>query len=244
MKATASQIYDWIINDEQILTKEGRITFSLGSINIQVKQKDVVGNLLQEWVEGWMKSREIEFQPNPNSQMPPDFFLLPDNHEKNLLEIKAFNASGSPGFDIADFRAYEEELIEKPYMLDVDYLIFGYKMDENGIVTVKDVWLKKVWEITRSMDNWPLNLQVKAGVVHKIRPGVWYRKTQFDMFQSKEHFLSALEQTVWQNPKTREESSTWMGKFQKAYSDYYHTELAIPRWNDIKDLYKKKSKSK
>ena len=24
-------------------------------------------------------------------------------------------------------------------------------MDENGIVTIKDVWLKKVWEITRRM---------------------------------------------------------------------------------------------
>lgn len=35
-------------------------------------------------------------------------------------------------------------------MLDVDYLIFGYDMDDNGNVTIKDLWLKKVWQITRS----------------------------------------------------------------------------------------------
>lgn len=244
MLITASQLFDQLINDEKLLTKEGKITFSLGSVNIQVKQKDVVGNLLQEWVEGWLKLKGVEFQPNPNTQMPPDFFLRPDNHTKELLEVKAFNAAGSPGFDIADFRSYEEELIEKPYMLNVDYLIFGYLMDDEGIVTVKNVWLKKVWEITRAMEGWPLNLQVKANVVHKIRPGVWYRNSQFDMFQSKEHFLSALEQTIWQNPKTREDSAMWKVKFQKAYSEYYKTELAIPRWDDIKDQYKKKTKGK
>jgi type II restriction enzyme len=98
--------------------------------------------------------------------------LNPDDKRKNLLEVKAFNRNAGPGFDIADFRMYAEEIIEKPYMLDVDYLIFGYDMSDDGVVTIKDVWLKKVWEITRRMKDWSINLQIKDNVVHKIRPGI------------------------------------------------------------------------
>jgi type-2 restriction enzyme nlaIV len=42
---------------------------------------------------------------------------------------------------------YASEIQEKPYMLDVDYLILGYDMSDDGVVTIKDVWLKKVWQI-------------------------------------------------------------------------------------------------
>lgn len=96
---------------------------------------------------------------------------------------------------------YSDEIIHKPYMLDVDYLIFGYDMDDNGNVTIKDLWLKKVWQITRSMDGWAINLQVKKGVVHKIRPGVWYsiNKKNMPMFECLEDFVSAIEETVYQN---------------------------------------------
>lgn len=51
------------------------------------------------------------------------------------MEVKAFNRNACPGFDIADFKMYSDEIIHKPYMLDVDYLIFGYDMDDNGNVT-------------------------------------------------------------------------------------------------------------
>lgn len=137
---------------------------------------------------------------------------------------------------------YEEEIIDKPYMLDVDYLIFGYDMDENGHVVIKDIWLKKVWEITRRMKDWPINLQVKSNVVHKIRPGVWYsEKNSFPMFEKLEDFISAVEHTVWQNPKTREESAMWKLKFLKSYENYYGIKLKIPRWDEIEEYYSKKS---
>ena len=35
----------------------------------------------------------------------------------------------------------------RSHMLDVDYLILGYDMSDDGVVTIKDVWLKKVWQI-------------------------------------------------------------------------------------------------
>lgn len=143
------------------------------------------------------------------------------------------------GFDIADFRMYAEEIIDKPYMLDVDYLIFGYDMSKDGIVTIKDVWLKKVWEITRRMENWPINLQVKDNTVHKIRPAVWYStaKLKYPIFESLEDFISAIEETVYRNPKTREKSGTWKSLFLESYKKRYGIKLDIPRWRDIEDKY-------
>ena len=154
MKLTAQQVYDKLINEDKILELQGQIRFFLGDVNIIVRQKDVVGNIMQEWLQGWLDKNNIEYDVNENTQMPPDFFLNKTNKAVNLLEVKAFNRKASPGFDIADFRMYAEEIVEKPYMLDVDYLIFGYDMSKDGIVTIKDVWLKKVWSITRRMKDW------------------------------------------------------------------------------------------
>ena len=154
-----------------------------------------------------------------------------------MLEVKAFNRNASPGFDIADFRMYEEEIQKKPYMLHVDYLIFGYDMSDDGVVRIKDLWLKKVWEITRAMNDWPINLQVKKNVVQKIRPGAWYTEKGRIMFESMEDFIAAIDQTVWQNPATRRDSGTWMARFLRYYEEFYKIKLNVPRWDDIKDKY-------
>ncbi len=240
MRLSAQEIYNKLVNDEHILELEGQIRFYLGDVNIIVKQKDVVGNIMQEWLQGWLDARGIEYAPSENTQMPPDFFLKPNDKTKDLLEVKAFNRNGSPGFDIADFRMYASEILEKPYMLDVDYLIFGYDMSDDGIVTIKDVWLKKVWQITRRMENYPINLQVKEGVIHKIRPGVWYseRVTDYAIFECLEDFISAIEETTFKEPKLRSSvASTWLAVFQRNYRAWCGEELNVPRWNDIKDKY-------
>lgn len=240
MRLSSQEIYDKLVNEDNILALEGQIKFYLGDVDIIVKQKDVVGNIMQEWLQGWLDARGIEYAPSENTQMPPDFFLNPDDRTKNLLEVKAFNRNGSPGFDIADFRMYAIEIQEKPYMLDVDYLIFGYDMSDDGIVTIKDVWLKKVWEITRRMENYPINLQVKDGVIHKIRPGVWYseRTTDYAIFDCLEDFISAIEETTFKEPKLRGSvASTWLTVFQKNYKSWSGVELRVPRWDDIKDKY-------
>ena len=240
MRLSAQEIYDRLLNVDHILELEGQIKFFLGDVNIIVRQKDVVGNIMQEWLQGWLDARGIEYAPSENTQMPPDFFLNPDDRTKGLLEVKAFNRNGSPGFDIADFRMYASEIQEKPYMLDVDYLIFGYDMSDDGVVTIKDVWLKKVWQITRRMENYPINLQVKEGVIHKIRPGVWYseRVTDYAIFDCLEDFISAIEETTFKEPKLRSSvASTWLAIFQRNYKAWYGEELNVPRWNDIKDKY-------
>ena len=237
-RLTSQQVYDELVNEYKISELEGRIRFFLGDVDIIVKQKDVVGNIIQEWLQGWFDKRGIEYRLSGNSQMPPDFYLNPDDETVDLLEVKAFNRSASPGFDIADFRMYEEEIIDKPYMLHVDYLIFGYDMTDDGVVTIQNVWLKKVWEITRRMDKWPINLQIKQGVVHKIRPGVFYTSQGMPMFRRLEDFVSAVEETVYQNPKTHNDAATWKREFIDSYYQWYQRKLDIPRWSDIEDSYK------
>ena len=239
MKLTAKEVYEKLLNDDKILTQQGRITFKFSNVDIIVKQKDVVGNIMQEWLEGWLRHNGIEYAPNDNTQMPPDVFLDPQDKKHNLMEVKAFNYNASPGFDIADFRMYEREIKEKPWMLDVDYLIFGYDMSKDGVVTVKNLWLKKVWEICRPMASgtgknkvvWPLNLQIKQGVVHKIRPAKWDGVSRsFRTFECVEDFLSAVEETVYKNKDTRDVVPPSREGAQRHYPAFNGQGLRGPRW--------------
>lgn len=244
IKLTADEVYDWLLNKDQILTLKGQISFYLGGVDIIVKQRDVVGNIMQEWIEGWLTKHNISFAVNENTQMPPDFYLNPDDKKTELLEIKAFNYKGTPGFDIAAFDMFEREIKDKPYVLDTTYLIFGYDMSPDGVVTIKKVWKQKVWQITRPMKTkggieWPINLQIKDGVVHKIRPAKWYAKqNKYKVFESLQDFLSAIEEAIYQNNDTRKDGSGWKQRMEINYKSYFGRDLNIPRWDDIKDSYR------
>ncbi|HPF00765.1 MAG TPA: NgoBV family restriction endonuclease [Bacteroidales bacterium] len=240
MKLTAQEVFNKLMLEDKILEVKGQIKFYLGNVSIVVRQRDVIGNIMQEWLEGWLNQNQVLHKINTNTQMPPDFYLNPDDLTSELLEVKAFNYDASPGFDIADFNAYQSEIIEQPFMLHTKYLIFGYQMQDDGYVVIKKLWLKNVWEICRRMEKWPLNLQIKDKVVHKIRPCTWYsqgRSVKFKPFESLEDFISAMEQTVYQNPKTREKSGEWLKVFLKSYENKYNTKLKVPRWDDIEDNY-------
>ena len=239
MKLTSHEIYDKLLNEDRILTVVGQIRFHLGDVDIIVKHKDVVGNIIQEWLEGWLLARNIEFVPNPNTQMPPDIYLDPDDRTHNLLEVKAFNRDSSPAFDIADFKAFVNELIEKPYHLDTDFIIFGYSMDEvSGDIVIKDMWIKKIWEITKPMDNWPITVQYKNGILQKMRPGNWYTtRGKYRNYESKTDYLAAFEETIYQNPETRTQGAQWKNRFKRSYLNHYGEEIDFPRWDDIKESY-------
>ncbi len=217
---------------------------NVGGQNIDItKFHDLVGNIIKEWIEGWLGKNNISFANNPNTQMPPDIFLNVEDKTKDLLEVKAFNYEASPGFDIADFKAYQREIIRQPYMLDTKYIIFGYSMSEEGVVTIKKVWLKNVWEICRTSDKWPVNVQFRNGVVHKIRPANWFsnsKRINYTPFECLEDFLAAIEDTVYKNPDTRDQAIGWKERMEKSYSDFYGKQITIPRWMDVKDKYLKK----
>ena len=72
MKLTAEQVYQKLLEDFKIYEVQGQIKFYLGDVDIIVKARDVVGNIMQEWLEGWLKKNDIEYSANENTQMPPD----------------------------------------------------------------------------------------------------------------------------------------------------------------------------
>ena len=56
---TPEEVFDTLLNVDKITSLEGQIRFYLGHVNIVVRQRDVVGNIIQEWLEGWLKHKHI-----------------------------------------------------------------------------------------------------------------------------------------------------------------------------------------
>lgn len=240
---------------QSLIGRSIKISIEFGGNKIVLPNNDmVVENIIQDWLEDWLRQNYIEYVINEDhSLIPPYVFLDPQDKKHNLMEVKAFNYAANPGFDIADFRMYEREIKEKPWMLDVDYLVFGYDMSKDGVVTVKNLWLKKAWEICRPMSSgsgknkviWPLNLQIKQGVVHKIRPAKWYGVSKsFKTFECVEDFLSAVEETVYKNKDTRDDGPGWLDGTLRNYETFYGKQLRVPRWYEIESKYYLKNKKK
>ena len=60
MKLTAEQVYEKLLNEDKILEQKGQIKFYLNDVDVVVKQKDVVGNIMQEWLECWLKKNGVD----------------------------------------------------------------------------------------------------------------------------------------------------------------------------------------
>ncbi len=220
MKLTAKELYQKLVNDHGFIGKKGKIIFKLMDISLEVGTKDTVGNLVQEWIKAWMIKEKIEFSNPPNTQDFPDFLLDSDDHTKNLLEIKCFDYDASPNFDIAAFLAYRRSLLDFPFRLDSDYLIIGYAM-ENAEIIIKDVWLKKVWEICGPSEKWDLRCNVKQGEPTNIRPIKWYNnnRTTFKPFNNAIEFVKAFDgtQRQWARTSRDEITSTWLKNVVRGY---------------------------
>jgi type II restriction enzyme len=222
MKLSAQQLYKKLVTDYKLIGQLGKISFTLKDITVEIETKDTVGNLIQEWIKAWMIANEIEFASPPHSQDFPDFLLNPQNPKTSLLEIKSFDYSKSPNFDVANFMAYRRSVMAHPYRIDSDYLIIGYRMTGNRL-EIADVWLKKVWEITGPSEDWPLKCQVKQGEVVNIRPAKWYntQKTTFKPFSSALEFIKAFDATQRQWTRTERDAltSTWLKTLVKGYKN-------------------------
>jgi hypothetical protein len=220
MKLTAEQLYKRLVTDNKLIGKKGKITFKLMDISLEVDTKDTVGNLVQEWIKAWMIKEKIEFSDPPNTQDFPDFLLDSSDNKKGLLEIKCFDYDASPNFDIAAFLAYRRSLVQYPYRLDSDYLIIGYAMVGTDII-IKDVWLKKVWEICGPSEKWDLRCNVKQGEPTNIRPIKWYnnQRTKFKPFATAKEFVEAFDgtQRQWSRTSRDSETSTWLRNVVNGY---------------------------
>lgn len=235
MKITAEELYRVLHDDFKIDGAHGYIRFKLREHEITVEQNNVVGNILEEWLAKWMKDKGYEFVHN-HKQAAPDFWLDPDDLDNSWLEIKSFY--GSPNFDVSAFRSYINAIIEHPNKLHSKYLLIKYDMVEGGEITVQNVWLKNVWEICCTSATWSIRVQYRNKTIVNIRPATWYSdNADYKPFESLEHFLAALEQTIYRYHDTNAIAETWLERVCNAYKKYYGKDLNVPRWNDIKAIY-------
>lgn len=233
----AEDFYQKLIDGFGFKGATGNIMFTLKDIAIVVNQNNVVGNILEEWIEKWMQENNVPHRHN-KGQTSPDFWLNIDSETEDWLEVKSF--TGSPNFDIAAYNSFINLILQKPYKLQSSYLLIKYKMEE-GIVFIEDCWLKKIWEISAPSEKWPIKVQDKKNIIFNIRPAVWYSEhTSFPTFECLEDFLSALEEVIYVYPDTHAKGATWKKELIKSYQEHYGIELNIPRWMDIKDRYKKR----
>lgn len=220
MKLTASELYSKLVDDYKIIGETAIINFKLRDLTISIETKDTVGNLLQEWLKAWLMVEKVEFEENTNSQVFPDFYLDKHNQKTDLLEVKTFDLKRGPGFDLANFDSYCNSLLVNAYRIDSDYLIFAYEM-HGSTITIKNVWLKKIWELAGPSGTYPLKVQEKKSVIYNIRPTIWYStKSTFKPFASKEDFLSALNETRYQYPQTRHTNGHWLQNVVKNYQEH------------------------
>ena len=238
---TIEQAYEELVSKFKINNASGNIQFNLKDFQIVVKQPNVVGNIIEEWLSDyWLEHKKYNVIHNLG-QTAPDFWFDPDNKEHELLEIQCFDyINRGPSFDIANFQSYIREIIDKPYRLHSKYLAIGYGMDvESGLVTIHQVWLKNVWELCCSSANRPIKVQEKKNVIYNIRPSVWYgNRSNFPTFESLEDFLAAIEQTIYDYNQTRPIAENWLKNLKESYKKFYGVSLNVPRWYDIQDKYR------
>lgn len=224
-KITASEIYDLLLNEFKIKEQIGSVEIILGGISAKYNGKDAIGDLLQEWFGEWLKQNNFYFRTRANTQEFPDF-LLEEDDKSGFLEIKTFNASASPAFDIANFDSYNKSLLIKPERLDADYLIFGYKMVDS-ILSVDNLWLMKVWEIAGTSGKNPVNMQTKNSQPYNLRPIKWYaKKPKNKPFVDKISFLNAIAETLKKySYSTNSYSKNWLENVKAKYLENTGTKL-------------------
>jgi NgoBV restriction endonuclease len=212
---SAKKLYETLIS-EGIVGATGETNFELHGVKTLVNDSSIVGNVIQEWLMTFMKKKKIAFRTETNTQAFPDFYMHKTDDQIDLLEVKCFK--NSPNFDIANFLAYATSLCTEAYRLDSDYLIFEYSETKAGIL-IKNLWLKKVWEICSASERTAINLQIKKGNYYAIRPRDWRsKKSKFDLFESRLDFVKAIEKTVNGYPTANQIQKNWFQNVRKTYA--------------------------
>ena len=106
----AQELYNQLMVDFGFKDSTGEIIFTLRDISIVVNQNNVVGNILEEWLDMWMTRNGIPHKHN-KGQSSPDFWLDPEDEDNDWLEIKSF--TGSPNFDIAAYNSFINLILQR-----------------------------------------------------------------------------------------------------------------------------------
>jgi len=198
-----------------IINATGEVTFEMQNIKTIVKDSSIVGNVMQDWLKSFLDSHQIAYRLKANTQEFPDFLMHSTRDDIELLEVKCFKQS--PNFDVANFQAYARSLLDKPYRLDANYLIFEY-IDLHGGIAIKQIWLKKVWEICCDSERSPLKIQWKQGVPVNIRPATWYaKKPKYNTFTTRKEFVTAVKKVLDTSSVSAGLQKDWFKKVSEKY---------------------------
>lgn len=232
----AEELYQRLMEEMCFKGAKGKIAFTLRGISLVVMQNNVVGSLLEEWLEKWMCDAGIPYRYN-KGQSSPDFWLNIESDTTDLLEVKSFTKH--PNFDIASYSSFINLVLQKLYKLQSNCLLIKYNMVGSEVI-IEDCWLRKIWEICSPSGKWPVKVQDKKGTIFNIRPATWYSDhLKYPVFRCLEDFLSALEEVIYVYPATHLMGAKWKNSLIDSYRHHYGVELHIPRWMDIKASYLK-----
>ncbi len=160
-----------------------------------------------------------------NTQEFPDFMLHPKQDDKDLLELKVFDGSKSPNFDIANFDAYVRSLRQHAYRLHADYLIFAYLLDDEGVLQIKDIWLKKIWELSGPSGTRPIKVQEKQNKIVNLRPAVWFStQATYNPFSTMLEFVVAIKDTLKQT-EGKQYANAWFDEVNQNYKEKFRRDI-------------------
>lgn len=213
---SAVKLYEQLLASG-IVGATGKTYFELHGIQTLVQDHSVVGNIIQEWLADFMDKHRIDHTQPDNTQEFPDYFVDESNGDHGLLEVKCFK--GSPNFDVANFMAYCRSLTTNPHRLDAQYLIFQYAPLGEG-VEIKNVWLKRVWEITSPSERSAVKIQWKQNQAVNIRPATWYSpRATYQPFGTRKDFVLALKKILDTTPAGGDWRKNWIKTVSEKYTE-------------------------
>jgi len=207
---SAQNIYQKVQNGK-IKNSTGSMSFTLGNLSITLESMDIVGGAIQDWLGEWLKREKISFTKPENTQTFPDFIIGP----KDYLEIKCFNYSAGPAFDIANYGAYIESLLLHPERLNASYLIFAYSMTKK-VIKIEEVWMKNIWEISGPSPTNILEIQKKRGEPVNIRPKKFY-SNGIETFATRRQFIEALHESALKYEYPNSHNKNWLKNLESVY---------------------------
>lgn len=195
------------------------------TIRKQIIRPSSVGQIIEEWLSAYMDKRNIYYRAQ-KSQESPDYFLNKHSDKKDLLEVKVYGKSAA--FDLGNVRGVCYTLPEEAYKLDMDYLIIHYAMDdETGDITIKDIWLRKIWQVAGKEKSAPYRLsrQVKNNQVTTIRPIGMKKPDSKAKFSDMEEYLHALYVEYAEIEKTKKKQEKWLKNIVSNYNEFKQKEI-------------------
>ena len=226
---TALQIKELLIKSK-IYTSEAKMEFTFLRVK-SLTDTDAVGYVFQAWLRDWFLKKKIYFNQRHDSQKSPDF-IIKKKGNSGWLEIKVYGDSGA-SFDIKSWDAYLNLMLKEPYYINADYLIFNYTVNEQKKLIIKNIYLKKIWELCRPMTQrskiaWPVSLQYKNETIHNLRPNqAILENNQVAFFKNKIEFLDAIQKTIdtYKKSQDKHKDGKWLKNVKIKYKEIFNEDL-------------------